>query len=121
APALQGISVLAVDDDPRALEFVRSALEQYGASVRVASSAREAREQFTREPPDVVVSELRMPDEDGIDLIRAIREIDEQRGRRTPAAALTALARSDDRARALAAGSQLHAVTPIDPFELAVT
>lgn len=118
-PILRDVSVLVVDDDPQALEFARSTLEQYGASVMIASSVNEARERFTKQAPDVIVSDLRMPDGDGLDLIREVRILDEQRGRRTPAAALTALARSDDRLRALAAGYQIHVVKPIDPFELA--
>jgi signal transduction histidine kinase/CheY-like chemotaxis protein len=118
-PILRGISVLVVDDDPQALEFARSALEQYGAAVMIASSVQEARNRLARHAPDVVISDLRMPDEDGLRLIREVRALDEQRGRHTPAAALTALARSDDRLRALAAGYQLHVVKPIDPFELA--
>ena len=113
------MSVLVVDDDPQALEFARSTLEQYGASVMIASSVNEARERYTQQAPNVIVSDLRMPDGDGLDLIREVRMLDEQRGRRTPAAALTALARSDDRHRALAAGYQVHVVKPIDPFELA--
>jgi signal transduction histidine kinase/CheY-like chemotaxis protein len=119
APVLRGISVLVVDDDPQALEFGRSALEQYGASVTVASSAREAHARFTGQPPDVLVSDLVMPGEDGIHLIRAIRALDDQHGGRTPAAALTGLARDDDRRRALTAGYQMHITKPIDAFELA--
>ena len=119
APTLTGVTVLVVDDDPQALELARSTLEQYGASVLIASSVKEARERYTEHSPHVIVSDLRMPDEDGLELIREVRTLDQQRGRRTPAAALTALARSDDRRRALAAGYQLHVVKPIDPFELA--
>jgi len=118
-PVLEGVTVLVVDDDPQALEFARSTLEQYGASVMIASSVSEARDRFTRFAPNVIVSDLRMPDGDGIDLIREVRSVDQQRGRRTPAAALTALARVDDRNRALAAGYQMHVVKPIDPFDLA--
>ena len=117
-PSLNGVSVLVVDDDPDALEFVRAALEQSGAEVAVASSAREGRDRFTREPPDVIVSDLVMPDEDGLDFIREIRQLDERRGQLTPAAALTALARTDDRRRALNAGYQMHVAKPIDPSEL---
>jgi signal transduction histidine kinase/ActR/RegA family two-component response regulator len=118
-PILDGVKVLVVDDDPHALEFARSTLEQYGASVMIASSVSEARERFTSRAPHVIVSDLRMPDGDGLDLIREVRTLDQQRGRRTPAAALTALARSDDKNRALAAGYQMHVVKPIDPFDLA--
>ncbi len=120
-PVLTDVTVLVVDDDESALAFVRSALEQYGASVVTASSAREARERFTRQPPDVLVSDLVMPDEDGLALIREIREIERASGRHTPAAALTALARREDRQHALAAGYEMHVVKPVDPQELAST
>jgi CheY-like chemotaxis protein len=102
-----------------ALDFIRTTLEQYGASVVTASSAREARERFAKQPPDVLVSDLLMPGEDGLDLIRKIRELEEPTGHHVPAAALTALARSDDRRRALNAGYQMHVAKPIDPLELA--
>ena len=118
-PILQGINVLVVDDNPQDLEFARATLEQYGASVMIASSVSEARERFTHRAPHVIVSDLKMADGDGLDLIREVRSLDERHGRRTPAAALTGLARSDDRSRALAAGYQMHVVKPIDPYDLA--
>ena len=117
---LRGISVLAVDDDPLALDFVQAALEEYGASVRRARSAADARARFDESAPDVIVCDLAMPHEDGIALIRSIRERDERRGRRTPAAALSGLARREDRQLALAAGYQMHVTKPIDPNELAL-
>jgi CheY-like chemotaxis protein/two-component sensor histidine kinase len=107
-PLLRGISVLVVDDDPSAREFVRLSLEHFGALVRTAASAAEARDRFDRAPPDVLLSDIRMPDEDGIALIHDIREIDRRRGRHTPAAAFTALVRTEDRRRALEAGYQMH-------------
>lgn len=118
APLLRGVSVLVVDDDQNALEFARSTLERSGAVVATASSAREARDRFAREPPDVVVSDLVMPGEDGLQLIREIRELDHKYGRHTPAAALTALARTDDRQQALTAGFEMHVAKPVDPLEL---
>jgi signal transduction histidine kinase/ActR/RegA family two-component response regulator len=118
APSLRGLSVLVVDDDPGSREFVRSTLEQYGAVVVSASSAREARDRLKREPVDVLVSDLMMPNEDGFELIRHLRELDAKSGHRTPAIALTALARTDDRRRALSAGFQMHVAKPIDPMEL---
>jgi signal transduction histidine kinase len=121
APLLRGLSVLVVDDNPEDREFVRTSLEHFGAVVRTAASAQEARERFRRDRPDVVVSDLLMPDEDGLSLIREIRAMDERAGRSTPAAALSALARSEDRRRALNAGFQMHVTKPIDPFELAST
>jgi CheY-like chemotaxis protein len=119
APLLGGLSILVVDDNADDREFVRASLEQFGAEVRTAASAREARERFSRDRPDVIVSDLMMPDEDGLQLIRQIRTMEEQVGRLTPAAALTALARAGDRRRALNAGYQMHVAKPIDPFELA--
>jgi len=118
-PLLHGVNVMVVDDDPQSLSFARAALEQYGAEVVTASSAREARECFEHRVPDVLVSDLVMPDQDGLDLIRDIRALDAQHGGRTPAAALTALARSEDRRRAFDAGYQIHVAKPIDPHELA--
>jgi CheY-like chemotaxis protein len=120
-PLLQGVSILLVDDDATDLEMTRTSLEQFGATVRTASSAREARERFRRERPDVIVSDLVMPDEDGLQLIRAIRAMDERLGRLTPAAALTAMTRADDRREALSAGFQTHVAKPADPLELACT
>ena len=122
APAaltLRGVSVLAVDDDPEVLEFVRFALEQYGASVTGVASAHEARERFAKQRPDVLVSDLMMPGEDGVALIKKIRAFDREHGGRTPAAALSGLARDDDRRGALEAGFQMHVTKPIDPYELA--
>jgi signal transduction histidine kinase/ActR/RegA family two-component response regulator len=121
AASLRGISVLVVDADANALDFVRSSLEQFGAVVVTASSAQEAKDRFKRERPDVLVSELVMPDGDGLQLIRDIRQLDRATGRTTPAAALTALARADDRRRALTAGYQMHLAKPVDPSELVST
>jgi len=119
-PHLEGVSVLVVDDDEADLEFTRTSLEQFGASVTTASSADEARGQMRHEPPpDVLLSDLRMEGKDGLQLIRDVRQLDAARGRKTPAAALTGLARSSDRRSALEAGYQMHVVKPIDPFELA--
>jgi signal transduction histidine kinase/ActR/RegA family two-component response regulator len=120
-PSLRGVSVLAVDDDPQALEFVRTTLEKYGATVVTAASAKEARDRFEREPTDVLLSDVLMPHEDGLQLIREIREIDDQHGRHTPAAALSSLARAEDRRRALRAGYEMHVAKPIDPADLVST
>jgi signal transduction histidine kinase/CheY-like chemotaxis protein len=120
-PSLRGVSVLVVDDDPQALDFVRATLERYGAIVVTAGSAKEARDRFQREPTDVLLSDVLMPHEDGLQLIREIREIDDRYGRHTPAAALSALARTEDRRRALGAGYEMHVAKPIDPDELVST
>ena len=116
---LDGIVVLVVDDDPLDLDYVRSSLEHYGAFVLTASSAREARDCLSRHHPDVLVSDLKMPDESGFELIRQVREMDRAQGRITPAAAVTALTRSEDRRDALAAGYQRHIAKPADPADLA--
>lgn len=120
-PILEGVSVLVVDDDPQALDFVQSALEQYGAQVTTARSAKEASDRFSARRPDVLVSDLAMPGHDGLELIQEIRQLERQAGRHTPAAALTGLARSDDRRRALSAGYEMHVSKPVDPGELAST
>lgn len=120
SPDLAGVSVLVVDDDEGALEFARTCLERFGASVTTAQSAEEARRRFRESPPDVLLSDLRMPGEDGLQFIREVRTIDLERGRHTPAAALTGLARASDRREALDAGYEMHVIKPIDPVELAM-
>jgi CheY-like chemotaxis protein len=80
----------------------------------------EALEQIARRPPDVLVSDLGMPDHDGYDLIRAVRALPSEAGGRAPAAALSAFARPEDRRRALMAGFQTHIAKPVEPAELLV-
>ena len=121
APSLRGLSVMVVDADAINLEWLRSSLEQYGAVVVTASSAQEAKDRFRRGPPDVLISDLMMPDGDGYQLIRDIRQLDRAAGGTIPAAALTALARTDDRRSALTAGYQMHLAKPVDPSELVAT
>lgn len=117
-PTLLGTRVLVVEDDDDARELLRSILAQSGASVRTAASAREAIAQFDLRPPDVVVSDIGMPVQDGYDLIRQIRSREDTAGGHTPALALTAFARSDDRRRAIKAGFQMHLAKPVEPAEL---
>lgn len=121
APSLRGVSVLVVDDDQQALDFVRDTLERHGAIVVTTSSPKEAKARFRRDPPDVFLSDLVLPGEDGLSLIRDIRQLDRAAGRATPAGALTALARTEDRRRALTAGYQIHMAKPVDPSELVST
>lgn len=115
---LSGVHVLAVDDDADARELVRESLALAGARVESASTAREAFEKLTREPPDVLVSDIGMPDEDGYALITKVRALPADAGGIVPAAALTAYTRGDDRKKVLAAGFTLHLAKPIDPAEL---
>ena len=116
-PTLPEISVLVVDDDPDALGLVREILESAGARVHAATSVRDALEHIERSAPDVLVSDLGMPGMDGYDLIQRIRHMDGA-AREIPAAALTAYARSEDRAKALRLGFEMHLAKPIDPSEL---
>ena len=119
APRLDGLKLLVVDDEEDALTLVREALSEQGAEVHVAASAHEALEKFTRLRPDVVVSDIGMPEADGFFLIRKIRALPVDQGGRTPAVALTAYARADDANRAFAAGYQMHVAKPVEPTQLA--
>lgn len=107
---LQGVRLLLVDDDDDTRQVVRALLEEVGASVTTAGSAAEARHVLAQTRPAVIVSDLAMPGEDGYAFIRAIRES----GIHVPAIALTAHARREDAAHALAAGFQLHMPKPVD-------
>ena len=118
-PDLTGVRVLVVEDEPDTLEILRVALGQYGAQVRTASSSACALEAFSEWQPDVLVSDLGMPGEDGFTLIREVRSLAPERGGAVPAAALTAYVREEDRLRTLEAGYQAHVPKPIEPTALA--
>jgi len=118
---LANLKALVVDDEPDARELLRSVLAGAGAEVFVAASAEEALALVKSERPDVIISDIGMPDRDGYQFIRAVRAIPAKDGGRTPAVALTAFARSEDRTRALIAGYQVHLSKPIEPHELVVT
>ena len=117
-PSLNGTHVLAVDDDPDALRLLREMLEAVGASVTTATSGRAALEVVETDRPNVLVADLGMPVMDGFELIRQLRASDDAALRDIPAAALTAYARSEDRAKALQSGFEIHLAKPIDPTEL---
>ncbi len=117
-PELDGLRVLIVDDEPDTRELLAFVLTNCGAQVIQASSAAEALELLQREVPDVLVSDIGMPEEDGYSLIRRVRALPVESGGRTPAAALTAYAREEDRIRALMAGFQIHVPKPVGPSEL---
>jgi CheY-like chemotaxis protein len=116
-PDLHDVRVLAVDDDPDALEMVSEILEATGAEVVIAHSAREALDVLQVVRPDVLVADLGMPHMDGFELIARVR-CSTEGVRDVPAAAVTAYARSEDRAKALKSGFQIHLSKPIDPAEL---
>jgi PAS domain S-box-containing protein len=115
---LDGVRVLMVDDDPDALDLGSTILAGAGADVRTCLSAAAALEMLRQWPPDVLVSDIEMPDEDGYSLIRKVRAWDAERGRRTPAVAVTAYGRPEDRMRSLTAGYNMHVPKPVDPAEL---
>src|SRR5437762_3060854 len=115
---LRGARLLVVDDDDDARELLSIILQEAGAEVSTAASANEALEAFERERPDVLVSDIGMPDGDGYSLIRRVRSLEGQSGAKVPAVALTAFARAEDRGEALGSGFQAHLPKPIEPGEL---
>ncbi len=118
-PALPaGLRVLLVDDDADTLETVGTVLASAGADVRTAPSAEQAMAVFDEWRPDVLVSDIGMPYEDGYALIRRVRALPSERGGQVPALALTAYARSEDCAALLSAGFQRHVAKPVEQAEL---
>ena len=115
---LSGLNVLVLDDELDARELVEAVLRKAGAAVVLASNVAEAFELLRAQKPDVIVSDIGMPGEDGYFFIRRLRTLSREEGGRIPAVALTAYARPDDRRRALAAGFQNHAAKPVEPQEL---
>lgn len=118
-PALKNLKVLVVDDETDARELIIAVLEQCQATVTTATSANEALEAIARVQPDILISDIGMPGEDGYSLIKKVRALPPQSGGRIPAIALTAYARAEDRIKALASGFQMHAPKPVEPAELA--
>ena len=114
---LDGIRIVTVDDEPDALALASAILSNAGAQVRTCRSASEALAVVREWRPDVLVSDIEMPGEDGYSLIRRVRALDEDWGARTPAVALTAYGRMEDRMRTLAAGYSMHVPKPLDPDE----
>jgi CheY-like chemotaxis protein len=121
SPSLEGLQILVVDDEADALELLNTILQNNGAEVIAVASVKQALtiiETATDRSPDVLVSDIGMPDEDGYSLIRKLRELEAPRGGKLPAIALTAYAASDDRRQALLAGFQMHLTKPVDAAEL---
>ncbi len=116
---LDGMLILVVDDEEDTRQLLVQSLTFYGATVITASSAEEAFEAVQDKNPDLMVSDIGMPDEDGYSLIRRIRALSDEQHRDVPAVALTAFTRAQDRMRALTSGYQNHVAKPVEPDELA--
>jgi len=116
--SLRDLRILVVDDDAEGLELAALILINAGAEVRTSRSAPAAMAVIEDWTPDVLVTDLAMPDEDGFSLLRRVRRLTTLRGRRLPALALTAYGRAEDRIRVLAAGFSLHLAKPVNPAEL---
>jgi CheY-like chemotaxis protein len=117
-PKLDGIRVLAVDDESDALDLVHAVLEVTGATVSRAYSAEEALESIRQAIPDVMIVDIGLPHMDGFALIERIRRSLDRQVRDIPAVAFTAYARSEDRVKALRSGFQMHLAKPVDPGDL---
>ena len=117
-PGLVGLRVLVVDDEEDAREMLRILLSNCGLQVSVAASSLEGLEVLRRERPEVVVSDIGMPGEDGYTFLQKLRALAPEEGGRTPAVALTAYSRAEDRTRALRAGFNMHLPKPVEPSEL---
>jgi CheY-like chemotaxis protein len=109
--------LLVVEDEPDARELLKLMLEQCGAVVKAAGSAKEGLQEVEEWKPDLMISDIEMPEEDGYSLIQKIRST-EARASRLPAIALTAHARAEDRMRALRSGYDAHVAKPVEVNEL---
>jgi CheY-like chemotaxis protein/anti-sigma regulatory factor (Ser/Thr protein kinase) len=112
---LAGIKVLVVDDEHDSRELLTMILTRYGSDVRCSDSAANAIEAFNEWHPDLLVSDIGMPNEDGYSLIQKVRSLESNQTRQVPAVALTAYASDEDRMQALSAGFQMHVPKPIEP------
>jgi CheY-like chemotaxis protein len=117
--SLTDLNILVVDDSADAREFITTVLEQYQAKVTAVASVAEALKTLEQLKPNVLVSDIGMPGENGYYLIRKLREMEAERGGNIPAVALTAYARDEDREQAIKAGFQMHLPKPVDPVKLA--
>jgi signal transduction histidine kinase/CheY-like chemotaxis protein len=117
-PSLEGVRLLVVEDEPDARNLIITLLQQCKAAVKGVPSTEEAMKALTEWKPDILVSDIEMPEEDGYSLIRKVRTEDGKRGARIPAVALTAHARLEDRMQALSAGYDAHIAKPVELAEL---
>lgn len=117
-PRLDGVSILLVDDEKDARNVVAAMLEKAGASVQAAASAQEALDSLETAVPNLMISDIGMPGEDGYSLIRKVRGLPPERGGNLPAIALSAYTRTEDRIQAITSGFQMHLSKPADALEL---
>jgi CheY-like chemotaxis protein len=115
---LSGLNVLLVDDDSDTLKLMETALKRRQANVTAVSSAGEAIQAISQRRPDVLVSDIAMPDEDGYGLIEKVRLLENGESQGIPAVAITAYAKEEDRQRALSAGFQIYLAKPVELTEL---
>jgi CheY-like chemotaxis protein len=115
---LKDLRVLVVDDEPDTRLLLATIIESCGASVKSADSASEAFALMEKFKPDLLISDIAMPIEDGYSLIRRVRELSPDKGGKIQAIALTAYAREEDRLQAFNAGFQMHLSKPVEPDEL---
>jgi PAS domain S-box-containing protein len=115
---LDHLKVLVVDDESDTRELLRFGISQCGAEVMTAGSAQEALEAIAKDCPNILISDIGMPGEDGYELIRKVRALPAENARKIPAIALTAYARTEDRLRAIRAGYQMHIPKPVELAEL---
>jgi signal transduction histidine kinase len=118
APSLDGLRIVVVDDDRDSIDMLAAILEEYGATVGKCTSAAEVVPLLQSTRPDLLISDIGMPQEDGYALIQRVRALPRDAGGATPAIALTAFARSEDRTRALTLGFQAHLPKPVELAEL---
>jgi signal transduction histidine kinase/ActR/RegA family two-component response regulator len=116
--SLDGLLILVVDDEEDTRQLLTQSLTFYGATVTTAVSAADGFQQLQNKSPDVLVSDIGMPDEDGYSFIRKVRTASDEKMKDIPAIALTAFARAQDRMRALSSGFQNHVAKPVEPDEL---
>ena len=119
--ALERYVILVVEDDPDARELMQAVLEQRGATVLTADSVATALELFGEKNPDVIVSDIAMPEEDGFALVKRVRALSPEKGGNKPIVALSAYAAKSDRVRALTAGFNHYLHKPVDFEELVAT
>ena len=115
---LDGLTILVVDDEPDTRDLLKQGLEYCGATVRLAGSAAEALTALDKDVPDILISDIGMPGEDGYDLIKQVRNLQAEKGRSVAAIALTAYTRVEDRLHALRAGYDMHVPKPVELTEL---